>query len=29
MTPPVRDEGFDELHRVSVVPDGGFAVDPM
>jgi predicted kinase len=29
MVPPVRDEGFDELYRVSIAPDGGFAVEPM
>ena len=29
MVPPVRDEGFDELYRVSITPDRGFAVEPM
>jgi hypothetical protein len=29
MVIPTRDEGFDQLHRVSIRDDGGFDVRPM
>jgi predicted kinase len=29
MVPPVREEGFDELYRVTIPADGGFAVEPI